>query len=532
MTQSMLDQFSLLNQVPLGICVLQNDYRVVFWNQYLEEWTHISPDRIVGHAIHEFFPHFKSTRYTSRLDSVFQGGLPTVLSSQLHPHLIPAPLHTGENRIQHTTITAVPTATAEVFYAMLSIQDVTDLTFRVQEYRQMRDRAVAEAEERKQAQETAESANRVKDEFLAIVSHELRTPLNAILGWSKLLRDGKLAGEKGQRAIETIAKNATLQAQLIDDLLDVSRIFRGKVQLRIKNVDLAFMIRSAIDTVRTTADAKSITLYFNQPESTYCTQGDFTRLQQVVLNLLSNAIKFTPARGQVEITLAHHTHADQPAIALSVQDNGQGIAADFLPHVFDSFRQADGSTTRSIGGLGLGLAITRHLVELHEGFVTAESAGVNQGARFTVVLPRSELRPCEAIESSTPSSSGNLQGMKILIVDDEQDSLDFMSFFLQEQGMVSLPASSVKAAIAILDQTIPALIISDLGMPDNDGYDLIRYVRSQEKLSHIPAIALTAYVEETTQKQVIAAGFQQHLSKPMDVDNLTNIIQQLVLAMR
>lgn len=532
MTHLAQDRFILLNQVPLGICILRGDYVVLFWNQCLEEWTHISRDRIIGRAIYEFFPHFQNARYTSRLSSIFEGGPPTVFSSQLHPHLIPAPLPTGGKRTQQTTVTAIPASEEDGFYAMLSIQDVTDLTFRVQEYRKMRDRAIAEAEDRKRAQELAEAANRVKDEFLAIVSHEIRTPLNPILGWSRLLRDGKLSEAVSQKAIETIARNAALQTQLIDDLLDVSRILRGKLQLHWGTVDLVYAIHSALDTVKMAADAKLLTLRFPVPDAPYVTQGDATRLQQIVWNLVSNAIKFTPAGGQIDITLSATTSPEQRIITLSVQDSGQGISPDFLPYVFDSFRQADGSTTRTIGGLGLGLSITRHLVELHGGYITAESEGTGKGAKFVVVLPAPLLEAAPSLSDPAPSlvvpDLAQLQGLKILVVDDERDTLDFLVFLLQEYGATTLPALSVKEAIAQMEQTIPSLIISDLGMPDADGYELIRYVRSQPRLCHIPAIALTAYVAEATQHQVITAGFQYHLSKPTATDKLIDAIEHLV----
>lgn len=533
MTNLAQEQFSLLNQVPLGICVLRGDYVVLFWNQCLEEWTRIPRERIIGQAIYEFFPHFQNARYSSRLNSIFEGGPPTVFSSQLHPHLIPAPLPAGWNRTQHTTVTAIPAIGEDGFYAMLSIQDVTDLTFRVQEYRQMRDHAIAEAAERKRAQEIAEAANRVKDEFLAIVSHELRTPLNPILGWSRLLRDGKLSAAVSQKAIETIARNAALQTQLIDDLLDVSRILRGKLQLHWETVDLVYVIHSALDTVKMAADAKSLTLSFAIPKTPHLTQGDATRLQQIIWNLVSNAIKFTPVGGQIEIRLNDTTIEERRLITLSVQDNGQGISPDFLPYVFDSFRQADGSITRRIGGLGLGLAITRHLVELHGGSVKAESEGMGKGSNFIVTLPAPVLTSAALVSEpprgrQVPPNSAQLQGIEILVVDDEQDTLDFLVFLLQEYGASVVSALSVKEAMTVLDVKLPTLIISDLGMPDQDGFALIRHVRSQTHLRHLPAIALTAYVAEATQYQIISAGFQYHLSKPIDADNLVNVIQQLV----
>ncbi|MGG6265943.1 ATP-binding protein [Leptolyngbya sp. AN03gr2] len=519
------DQFSVLDQIPLGICVLKSDYSVVFWNRLLEDWTKIPRDRILGHSIGDFFPRFTETRYTNRLDLIFAGGPPTIFSSQLHRYVVPVPLTDQSYRIQHTTVTAIASED-EGYYAMLSIQDVTDLTFRVQEYRQMRDQAVAEAQERKQLQERAETANRVKDEFLAIVSHELRTPLNPILGWSRLLCDGKLSGAAAQRALETIARNATLQAQLIDDLLDVSRILRGTLTLNRQVVDLLLVVHAALDTVRLMAENKAVSIEI-QAVSTSPVLGDATRLQQVIWNLLTNAIKFTPEAGKITINLQREANQ----IVLSVQDTGVGIEPEFLPYVFEAFRQADASTTRKVGGLGLGLAITRNLVELHGGSVEVQSTGIDQGSIFTIRLPIAQSQNQRVTHPTDSRPTGSLLGLRVLIVDDQPDTRDLIQFVLEDSGAIVTVAESVATAIAHLNQTMPDLLVSDLGMPDADGFELIQWVRSQScGLEKIPAIALTAFASEVTQQQTISAGFQRHLVKPIDPDALIRAVCQLAIA--
>jgi signal transduction histidine kinase len=420
--QQAQQNFSILDQVPLGACILRSDLTILFWNSCLEEWTKLSRAEMLGTCIGDRYPHFHQTQYANRLQQIFQGGPPTIFSSQLHKHVIPASLPQGQMRIQHTTVTSLPALEGDEFYALLSIQDVTDLTFRVQEYRQMRDRALV-------AQETAEKANRVKDEFLAIVSHELRSPLNPILGWSRLLRTNQLNPATIDRALDTIERNAKLQAQLIEDLLDVSRILRGKLKLNWEIVDLANTITSALDTVVLAAEAKSIQIGLSLNPNVGMVRGDSSRLQQVVWNLLSNAVKFTPSGGQIEISLARVGSREQEAgsrdelgaggreqrsrgaeeqgrittnyplpithyqlpttnyAQIQVSDTGKGISADFLPYIFEYFRQADSSMTRAYGGLGLGLAIARQLVELHGGTIWAESHGEGMGATLTVQLP-------------------------------------------------------------------------------------------------------------------------------------------------
>lgn len=938
------DRFSLLDQIPLGICVLDVNYQVVFWNRCLEEWTKIGRDRIIGHSICDFFPHLGQPRYINRLAPIFAGGPPTVFSSQLHKHLIPATLPNGQHRIQHTTVTAIPTEVGENFYAMLSIQDVTDLTSHVQSYRQMRDQAVADAEElkrsskalreseerfrtsvenmldcfaiyravrneqgqiidfqaeyvndavcqvsqrsqeqhlsqglcellpahrdtglfdeycqvvetgqplvkdsliyedqfghqrltkafdirvakfddgyvatwrditnrkqteealreseqrlqmaldgsgggfwdwniatkdvylsprwleileyekgelpetfsaweqlihpedkasviewlqahlrhdsvpyrfeyrmlnksghwkwianyakvvmrdeqghplrmagihqdisdRKQieealqqreeqfrfitntipqivwttdacgvtdyvnqrwvdytglsqeaalqtdwqvlihpddlpavqefwtnsyktasiyeveyrlrrsdgvlrwhlvqglpmrdqngqvvkwfgtctdihdqkeleierryllereraAREAAERANYIKDEFLAILSHELRSPLNPILGWVKLMQSRKFDPAKTADALATIERNAKLQTQLIDDLLDVAKILRGKLSMEVAPVNLVFVIEAAIDTVRTAAVAKSILLHSELPEIGQIS-GDAARLQQVIWNLLSNAIKFTPNGGRVDIKLSlvtshwslvnpegqrtiekgQKTHYAQ----ITVSDTGKGIAPDFLPHIFESFRQEDASTTRKFGGLGLGLAIVYSLVEAHGGTIWADSEGEGLGATFTIRLPLLNLEPEQGQPNPLPVQELDLSGIRVLAVDDEPDARDLLTVLLTQYGAEVLTVASATDVLANLESFQPDVIVSDIGMPGVDGYALIQQIRAlpPAKGGQTPAIALTAYGTEGDRKRVITSGYQLHIIKPLEPEQLVQAV--------
>ncbi|MDZ8049967.1 MAG: ATP-binding protein [Aulosira sp. ZfuVER01] len=528
------EQFGLLDKITLGAFVLQSDHIVLFWNSCLEQWTKIPRNKILGVSILEYFPHLNQPRYASRLEQIFQGGPPTIFSSQLHKYVIPIPLPQGKYRIQHTNVTAVPASNGDGFYALFSIQDVTDLTFRVQEYKNLRDQALAEAQERQRAQEAAEAANRIKDEFLAIVSHELRSPLNPILGWAKLLKKRSLNEAATLRAVETIERNAELQAQLIDDLLDISRILRGKLALSLETVNLAAIIEAALDTVRLAAEAKSIEINLNLDKRVAQVKGDSSRLQQVVWNLVSNAIKFTPSGGRIEVNLKQI----DSQVQIQVKDTGKGINPNFLPHVFEYFRQADSSITRRSGGLGLGLAIVRQLVELHGGRVWAESPGEEKGATFTVAFPalQKSLSLAEKDRNLYDDSYSfsmlyaPLEGVKVLVVDDDVDTREFLAFLLEQQGAIVTIAASAHEALAAIAQSKPDLLLSDLGMPEVDGYALIRKLRamSVDQGGQIPAIALTAYAAETTQQQVFAAGFQLHIAKPADPSKLITAIASLV----
>jgi len=394
------------------------------------------------------------------------------------------------------------------------------------------DRKQLESALRKQA-EDLERANRIKDEFLAVLSHELRSPLNAILGWTQLLRNRKLDETATSRALETIDRNARLQTQLIEDLLDISRIMRGKLSLHISLVDLVSTIEVTIDTMRLAAQAKSIQIQFTSDPSIGLLEGDHNRLQQVIWNLLSNAIKFTPAGGRVAIILERNGTQAQ----LQVSDTGKGISPEFLPHVFDYFRQADSSTTRMHGGLGLGLAIVRNLVELHGGTVSASSPGVGQGATFTVTLPLKidpTLENSEQVLSSVKSAptfnnSSILNGKRVLVVDDEVDTRDFYATVLKDFGASVTAVASVREALEALRRQRPDVLLSDIGMPIEDGYALIRQVRAweSEQGGRLPAVALTAYAREIDREEALAAGFQKHLPKPVEPEELVAVVAHL-----
>ncbi|MEG3924865.1 MULTISPECIES: PAS domain-containing protein [unclassified Microcoleus] len=394
------------------------------------------------------------------------------------------------------------------------------------------DRKVAEAERErllareKAAREEAEQANRVKDEFLAVLSHELRTPLNPIVGWAKLLQSNLLTPQKQRYALETIERNAKLQTQLIEDLLDVSGILQGKVSLNIAPVDLAGVIGAAIETVRLAAEVKSIQISTQFAPNLGPVLGDAGRLQQVVWNLLSNAVKFTPPSGKIEVVLDRvDTNAQ-----ITVTDTGKGIEPDFLPYVFDYFRQADSSMTRKFGGLGLGLAIVRHLLELHGGTVKSESAGEGQGATFTVRIPLMPVQPQTSLAAAGPEQSFNLSGIKVLAVDDDADALDLVVFLLEDCGASVTAVSNAADALAVLTESVPDLLLSDIGMPDTNGYLLLRQVRAlpPDKGGLVPAIALTAYAGEIDYQQALAAGFGRHISKPLDPDKLVQAIWEVV----
>jgi PAS domain S-box-containing protein len=376
-----------------------------------------------------------------------------------------------------------------------------------------------------EARQQAEKANRIKDEFLAVLSHELRSPLNPILGWVKLLRKGKLDELKTQEALASIERNATLQSQIIEDLLDISRILQGKLILNLAPVNLSTLIGSAMETIRPAAEAKNIQIQTCFEAGVNPVLGDAGRLQQIISNLLSNAVKFTPAGGWVEVRLSQIDRQAQ----IQVLDNGKGIDASFLPHVFDHFRQEDGATTRKFGGLGLGLAIVRQLVELHDGTVRAESPGEDRGAIFTVQLPivQQGVESIANVSSPVPlDDTSPLTGLKICVVDDETDSRDFVTFVLQLAGAEITALSSGSEALQWIEEARPDLLVSDIGMPDMDGYELIDRIRHQLPLQ-LPAIALTAYAGEANEQKVLQAGFQKHLAKPIDPIELVAAVAQL-----
>ncbi|MFL6279995.1 MAG: PAS domain S-box protein [Vicinamibacterales bacterium] len=378
------------------------------------------------------------------------------------------------------------------------------------------------------ARADAERASRVKDEFVAMVSHELRTPLNAILGWTQLMMNPEAGPDLVARAIHVIARNTRLQAQLISDLLDISRIVSGKLRLDIEQVDLASVVSDAVDTVQRDADDKKIVIERDIEGSVGTIAGDPARVQQIVWNLLSNAIKFTPEGGVISVRL-RRAGADAEII---VSDNGVGIRPDFLPHLFDRFKQADQAITRRFGGLGLGLSIVKNLVELHGGSIRAESGGLDRGATFTIVLPSSagecatDRSPSEVASKDAAQPPDSLSGIRVLVVEDEPDTCEFLDRFLRGYGADVVVATSAEAALSRMSAERVDIVVSDIGLPDVDGYDLMHRVRQLPPSAGgaVPAIALTAYARTEDRTRAFRAGYQAHLAKPIEPAELVATI--------
>ncbi|HEX2271296.1 MAG TPA: PAS domain S-box protein [Pyrinomonadaceae bacterium] len=385
----------------------------------------------------------------------------------------------------------------------------------------------------KEARLEAEAANRVKDEFLSTLSHELRTPLTAIMGWSDLLLHDEVEPHKRRQAIETIARNANSQCQLINDLLEVSRIITGKLRLEFVPCELQTVIEAAAESIRPTAEAKGIRLHLDLDWQAGSVYGDHERLQQIVWNLLSNGVKFTPSGGSVNVSLQRLNSQ----VEIVVTDTGVGIARDFLPHVFDRFRQADGSTTRNYGGLGLGLAIVRHLVELHGGTAYAESAGENQGSRFTVRLPLMASAESHfdvplsmpAVVTAARDRQMSLNGLRVLVVDDEMDARILLTAMLERCGAEVMAVNSAQEGLEALETWRPDVLVADIGMPVEDGYALIRKIRAlpKDKGGQTPALALTAYARTEDRVRALSEGYQLHLAKPVDRVELATVVASL-----
>lgn len=420
------------------------------------------------------------------------------------------------------TISPVRNAEGVIVGASKIARDITS-------HKQVTEQARAAAAE-------AERQSRMKDEFLATLSHELRTPLQSIRGWTQLLLSGPLDEKEVREGLEVIDRNALAQTRIIEDLLDMNRILSGKVRLDMQRVELRAIIEAALETIKPAALAKNIRLQAVLDPLVKGVLGDPSRLQQIFWNLLSNAVKFTPSGGQVMVSLARvNSHLE-----VSVSDNGIGIRPEFLPQVFERFRQADASTTRRHGGLGLGLAIVKHLTELHGGSVRVKSAGEGQGATFSVLLPlavilppaeqpAADRHPPSAARAASGAALPSLQKISLLVVDDEEDARNLLKVILSKAGAQVATAASADQALALWQQSVPDVLISDIGMPDKDGYALIREIRAlpADKGGRVPAIALTAYTRTEDRIKAISAGFQMHLSKPADGAELMTMVASL-----
>ena len=502
---------AIVDASPVGIVTLTRDQRVMTWNTTAETLYGWSADAVVDHPLSLTLPQ-QQPAFDHLFEQVLNSGM---VANQEFQHLRQGgsvidvslsltPLHDGDGQIYGVVMTTV---------------DIT-------QSKQIEAQRQNFLEQERRARSAAETANRVKDEFLAVLSHELRTPLNAIVGWIKLIQRGGLKPEILQRAFDTIERNALAQTQLIDDLLDISRIIRGQVSLNIQPVKVSKLIQATVDTLRPATEAKSIQVNVEAAPDAGSILADPNRLQQVFWNLLSNAIKFTPTAGTVTVKAS----AEYGYLTIQVQDSGIGISPDFLPQVFDYFRQADSSTTRSQGGLGLGLAITRRLVELHGGTIYVDSPGPDQGTTFTVCMPIRQTPPALHVEEIAPEDSLSLQGIKAVVIDDEVDAQELLSLTLEQWGAQVKIASDTTNALALLHEFQPDIIISDIGMPHEDGFSFLQRVRacSDRTIRNTPAIALTAYARDEDRDKVFSVGYQDHITKPFEPAEIVDAVSALV----
>jgi PAS domain S-box-containing protein len=483
---------------------------VTSWNSGAERVFGYSADEMIGRSIDVLFPEDRWQEEAEILDQILKG-----------------------NRVEHfetvrrrkdgtlidvsLTISPIRNAHGKIVGASKIARDITA---QKQAHRKL-----------KEAHDELKRVDRMKVEFLATLSHELRTPLTAIVGWIQMLKDDPNPDDLDQ-GLQIIERNVRVQAQLIEDLLDMSRIETGKISLDMQRVDVATVVFAAIETIRPAAESKDIRLTSGFGSLGGAVWGDKNRLQQVVWNLLSNAVKFTPPQGRIHVSVEHANSR----VEISVADSGQGIAPDFLEHVFDRFRQADSSITRRYGGLGLGLAIVKNLAELHGGSITAHSAGVGHGSTFTVSLPLlpAALEPSDGTLTSRRKKADDesyaereLTGVRVLVVDDEVDSGDIVKRILQRHGAEVRTATSMDGALAEFGEFHPHMVISDIGMPGHDGYDLIRRLRELPGGEAVPAVALTALARSEDRMTALRAGFQLHVSKPIDAAELIAIVQNL-----
>ena len=520
-----------------GIVTTDSELTVVQWNHWMEEHTGKRANEVTGKNLLELFPELTERRLDRNYKWALEGQV-RVLSQALHNYLIAMPTLSGEHdyaQMQQAVRISPLSHEGRVIGTLTIIEDVTERVAREAKlHAQIAERSQLLSSE-KLARNEAERANRLKDEFLATISHELRNPLNAILGWSHMMRVGKLNDSNTERAVETIYRNAKSQSQLIADLLDVSRIISGKLRLDVRTVDLLSIVNAAIDSIRPAADAKGIRLQTTFDPMAGPISGDADRLQQIVWNLLSNAVKFTPKGGRIKVKLQRRASH----VEIVVSDSGLGISKEFLPYVFDRFRQADASTTRIHGGLGLGLSIVHQLVDLHGGSVSVQSEGEGKGATFTISLPfmgvvsnQTEVEVAQPVPSEDIISFDglpSLHGLKVLVVDDEADTRELIGQVLKECGSEVITTCSAAEALAAIEQHKPDILISDLGMPDEDGYSLISKIRAlpPEQGGQIPAAALTAYARAEDRMRVLRSGFQYHLPKPVDSAELVTVVASL-----
>ncbi len=523
-----------------GIFITDTELTIQGWNHWLEVHSGRSANTLIGQNLFEVYPELVERGLNKYYEDVLDGQV-RLLSHRFHHYLLPMAPQADEDTFpqMQQSVRIAPLINQDQVIGTITVID--DVTERIAREEQLMRLLIQEQAARKDA----EQANRLKDEFLATVSHELRTPLNAIAGWLHIFRTGASDALALTQGLDTIERNVIAQTQIVEDILDVSRIITGKLSLEVKPIYLIPVIEEALDAIRLAASAKGIDIQLNLDAQTGSISGDQNRIQQIVWNLLSNAIKFTPQGGTVTVQLSQ----SESQAEIIVSDNGKGISPEFLPFVFERFRQADSTTTRQHSGLGLGLAIVRHLVEIHGGTVQAISPGTDQGATFIVRFPiitdqqvnsatiETEIVPPITLnETALPMKKGGkrqeflkFDGTRVLVVDDDNDSLEMLQILLTQFGAEVKVSASTQAALQVLDYWLPDILISDIGMPDEDGYSLIRQIRlrESERGGQIPAIALTGYTRLEDQQQLLSAGYHVPLAKPVDLEKLITTIAEL-----
>ena len=537
----------MLNQAALrwmndlaaqGIFMTDAELTIRAWNHWLETLSGRTAAEMIGRNLFDAYPDLIERGLDKYYKDVLDGQV-RLLSQRLHSYLLPITPQDGDSSftlMQQSARVAPLVEDDRVIGTITVIDDVTERIARENQLVRLLGREQA-------ARKEAVTANRAKDEFLATVSHELRTPLNAISGWIEIMRKRDIKPELMAHGLEVVERNVRMQTKIIEDILDVSRIITGKLSLAVTPLDLVPIIEAALDAVRPAADAKGIQIRCAFDSNALPVSGDPNRLQQIVWNLVSNAIKFTPKGGEVDVQLTRF----ESQVEIKVSDSGKGISAEFLPFVFERFRQADSTSARQHSGLGLGLAIVRHLVEMHGGTVYAASEGEGQGATFIVRLPIMAVRDIQASplieDQASDDSEGfftngigpsindltRLRGLRALIVEDEADAREMLEVLLIQFGAEVKASASAQEALRILEQWKPDVLVSDVGMPNEDGYSLIHQIRALDPArgGRIPAIALTGYSRPEDRTQLLAAGYQVHLSKPVDLAQLIDAILSL-----
>jgi signal transduction histidine kinase/ActR/RegA family two-component response regulator len=508
-----------------GILITDIHLRIVMWNRWLEMRTKRTEAEVSGRLLFEIFPELTKRGFDQYYSAAIAGQA-QVISQQLHNYLFAVP-------VKELSFQEMPQS-ARIWPLVVDDQVVGTVTL----IEDVTERIVSERELRKQidvqrsARAMAEGALKAKDEFLATLSHEIRTPLNAVMGWTRILREREVDSDMLSRALEVIDRNATAQAKMIDDLLDMARIVTGKVRLDMQPVDLLAVTLAAIDVTAPSATAKRIIIRQRLDPKVAGVFGDPQRLQQVIWNLLSNSIKFTEPDGFIDIRLEQV----EQRVRVTITDSGRGIRKEFLPFVFERFRQGDSSSTRREGGLGLGLALVRELIELHGGSVRAESPGENKGSTFVIELPTTVAPEVHQHVVDADGLSGDissLDGVHVLVVEDETDAREMVVTALTGWGARVTPAASCKEALAAIVDASPGnrpdVILSDIGMPREDGYDLIRQLRAltPERGGRIPAIAVTGYANINDRDRVLAAGYQAYVAKPANLSNLAEAVARI-----